>query len=234
MRETWDIEKFNRVNLPTIVGRVFLPSFTGVRVLDMPVKLSGSSAIKVPESIKRFKDIIFDAIAYEEQHFGSIHDYNVYVTIDQKVVKEGNTGRRAGAHSDAFIEKDGKQLDVKNDTAHLIDEVSHTYIAYDVCPTEFFNAPFPISAGSCDSSMKTFDEIADTAEVVTYPCNTLLMMNPYVVHRSSVCKETTQRTFIKVSISKKRYAREGNTKNFMFNYDWQLKPRSKTVRNNPW
>jgi len=234
MREEWNIENFNRVNLPNIVGKVHMPPFMGVRVLDMPVKMSGSNVFKFPSNIKRFENIVMDAVDFEIERFGDITNHYVYVTIDQKEVKAGKTGRRAGAHSDAFISKDGKQLDVTKDTAHLVDEVSHTYVAYDVLPTEFFNAKFPITSDNCESSMKTFDEIADNSEVITYPCNTLLQMNPYVIHRSTVCKEDTQRTFIKVSISKKKYAREGNSKNYLFNYNWTLKTRSKNIRNHPW
>lgn len=234
MREAWDIEKFNNVNLPTVVGEIEIPNFNGTRVLDMPIKMAGDYDYRFPNIVKPFASIIIEAIMFEKNNYGDLKDHYVYVTIDQKVVKKGLTGRRPGAHSDAFIVQNGKQVDVTAETAHLVDEVSHTYIAYDVLPTEFFENEFPIKSVDCDDVMKTFDEIANESKVVTYPCNTLLMMNPYVVHRSAVSHKDTERTFIKVSISKKKYAREGNTKNPFFNYDWSLKKRSKETRNHPW
>lgn len=232
MRLPWDINYFNKINLPTVVEAVDLP-FGKIRVLDLPVKMAGDSCFRIPNDIKGFEHVINASVDYEVKNFGNIEDYYVYITIDQKTVNGGNTGRRPGAHSDAYIEQNGIQVDVKKDTASLINEISHTYIAYDTSPTEFFNAKFPIS-GKCDEVMSDFDAIAETAEVITYPCFTLLMMTPYAVHRSAVVDETTFRTFVKVSISKRKYTREGNTKNELFDYCWKSKERKKNTRNHPW
>jgi hypothetical protein len=88
----------------------------------------------------------------------------------------------------------------------------------------------------CESSLKTFDEIANSSEVVTYPSYHILKLDPYVVHRSAVCKESGYRTFMKVSVSRKRYARDGNTYNNLFFYDdqWAFKKRYTEDRNHPW
>lgn len=48
-----------------------------------------------------------------------------------------------------------------------------------------------------------------------------------------MCHKRTIRTFMKVSISNKKYAREGNTINPLFDYNWTMKPRD-DKRNHPW
>src|SRR5690606_1180948 len=142
-----------------------------------------------------------------------------YITIDQKLVAAGKTGRRAGAHSDAYIENNstGEQIDITRENTKYIaketGQVSHTYIIYDMFPTEFYNAKFPLIDSTCDSSLSTFNDIAKTAPIITYPNYTLLKLDPYVVHAASTASHTARRTFVKISISRKQYARGGNTIN---------------------
>lgn len=241
-REVWDIEKFNRINLPKVVGKIKNPNGfsknNGIRVLDMPVKMRGTG-LRFPEYIKKpYQEVVKQAIGREVLDHGSIDDFYVYITIDQKMVKKGKTGRRAGAHSDGYIERENKQIDITESAYDIVSkeegEVSHTYIVHSNTPTEFFNAKFPILDSSCEGSMKTFDAIAEESEVVTYNNFTLLKMSPYVVHRCAIVEESGPRTFMKVSISKKKYAREGNTKNELFDYNWNYKKRSLKNRNHPW
>ena len=197
--------------------------------------------IRVPNYLPSvFQKIIQCVIDHEECWYGDSTDHYVYVTIDQKYVEAGKTGRRAGAHSDAYIERDNRQIDITEDSGDVIEneigEVSHTYVVYDRIPTEFFKARFPLGKVDCESSLKTFDEIANNAEVVTFPKYHILKMDPYVVHRSAVCEQSGYRTFMKVSVSRKRYAREGNTYNDLFHYDehWNFKNREQENRNHPW
>ena len=241
-RENWDIEKFNRINLPEVVGLIQDPKGfsknNGIRVLDMPVKMVGTN-LRFPKNIKKtYQDIVRQAIEKEVMDHGSIDDFYVYITIDQKMVKKGKTGRRAGAHSDGYIERENKQIDITENAYDIVStekgEVSHTYIVHSNTPTEFFNAKFPILDSSCEGSMKTFDSIAQESEIISYNNFTLLKMTPFVVHRCGIVKEDGPRTFMKISISRKKYAREGNTKNELFHYNWNYKERSLTNRNHPW
>lgn len=237
-RERWNIQNFDRINLPVVVGSINLPDTGSTRVLDMPVKMAGCNSLRLTDEVEPFRRAIEAAIDHETSKFGDIEDHYVYVTIDQKVVECGKTGRRAGAHSDAYIERAGVQIDITEESADVIaqetDEVSHTYIAYSNTPTEFFAAPFPLKDASCEGSLKTFDEIAEQSPAITYPCGVLLMMTPFVVHRCGIVQETGPRTFIKVSISRKKYARVENTHNPLFVYDWGGSRRDPTTRNHPW
>lgn len=237
-RRLWNVNEFDKVNLPEILGKVdanTFSEFNGVRILDMPIYMPGQGW-KIPDDVSQFLEPI--AIAVEsERRFGFEKDHFVYVTIDQKIVQEGKTGRRAGAHSDAYIEVSGQQIDIKAEESEAIaqeqGEVSHTYVLYDKFATEFFDVPFPLTDATCKGSMKTFDEIANAAAPITYDPFTVLRMDAFVVHRCSVCSETTERTFMKISFSKKKYSREGNTINPEFTYDWDMTTRS-PERNHPW
>lgn len=247
MRKQWNLKEFDKINLPTIVswkdGRHIgmVEEFSkprGLRFLDMAIYMP-EQFLKVPKELEPYMDVIATAMASEYKHDPLfLDDHYVYVTLDQKVVEKGNTGRRAGAHSDAFIATGAGQVDITLENKDLIlqetGEVSHTYIMSDCAPTEFFRAKFPITSDDCETSLKTFDEIAETAEVVTYPPYTLLQLDPYVVHRCAIMTETRHRTFLKVSISRKRYNREGNTINPEFDYsDWTWVPRNWQERNHP-
>ena len=245
-RKVWDINEFDKVNLPRYIGSLSdslqkeFSDHKGIRVLDLPVHMPDQGT-RIPEYLPSvFHKIIQGVIDHEERWYSDSNEHYVYVTIDQKYVEAGKTGRRAGAHSDAYIERDNRQIDITESSADIIEkemgEVSHTYVIYDRCPTEFFNARFPLKEVDCTSSLKTFDEIANESEVVTFPSYHILKMDPYIVHRSAICKESGYRTFMKVSVSRKRYAREGNTRNDLFFYDegWDFKDRDSYTRNHPW
>lgn len=242
-RNTWDVEQFNKINLPDVVFEVdnkrdFSNHGNGrVRVLDLPI-LMPMKGIRIPDNIpKVFADIARRVIDIEQEMYGDMDNMYVYITIDQKIVQEGKTGRRSGAHSDAYIERDNRQIDVTEESYDVVAKengyATNTYVVSDCLPTEFFKACFPLEDVSCNASLQTFDEIAENSEKITYPNFNVLRLTPYVVHRAAMCHETTERTFMKISISDKKYAREGNTKNDLFDYNWEYKPRS-DVRNHPW
>lgn len=238
-RKIWNIHEFNKVNLPELIKADFdkaaFSKNNKIRVLDLPLYMP-NQGWKIPDYLNQFKEVIEIIVSNEEKY--GLEDYYVYITVDQKVVQKGVTGRRAGAHSDAYIEVDKKQIDIIAENLEAIEkefgDVSHTYIVADLLPTEFFNNRFPLKNYDCEYSMKTFNEIADNAEVITYPNYSVLRLDPYVVHRSAVSDVTQERTFVKVSFSKKKYSREGNTINTEFDYNWTIKSRDKDVRNHPW
>jgi hypothetical protein len=238
-RKIWNIEEFNKVNLPELingsVNKTLFSTNNNIRVLDLPLCMP-NQGWKIPLYLNQFKDIINIIFNHEKQY--GLTDYYVYITVDQKIVQKGNTGRRAGAHSDAYIERDNKQIDVISENIDVIeketDEVSHTYIITDILPTEFFNARFPLKRTDCESSMKTFNDIAEQSDIITYPKYAILKLDPYVIHRAAISDVTQQRTFVKVSFSKKKYSRSGNTVNPEFDYDWAIKERNKNIRNHPW
>jgi len=240
-RKLWDISEFNKINLPEVVGKISekreFSAKNNIRVLDMPIFMPGQGW-KIPRGLHQFSEIVKMVIDHESNYGQFEDDHYVYITVDQKMVKHGQTGRRAGAHSDAYVEENNQQIDITTKNSAMVGKqkgpVSHTYIVADCIPTQFFKEKFPLDKTDCESSLKTFDEIAATAPVVTYPEYTVLKLDPYVVHRCGTHFEDVYRTFVKVSVSRKKYAREGNTRNIMFRYDWELTARSPDKRNHPW
>lgn len=219
-RKKWNLSEFHKdePHLPDVIDKVPDDTFTfkGIRVLDMPIYMP-KQGWKIPEELKQFQGLI-DLTKKNEELFGYQDTHYVYITVDQKVVSKGKTGRRKGLHTDAF----GGQIG---------EEVTHTYIVSDVMPTVFYNDTFPLSSLDCQTSLEEFKLYAKRP--VYYPCKQLLMLDPYVVHESPYATQDTQRTFVKVSYSRKKYNREGNTINKLFDYDWEFVPRDANKRNDP-
>lgn len=248
-REMWNIEEFGRrPHVGKCVGGLLEPklfsNWKGIRVLDLPIHMP-QQGWKIPvEIMQNFGEMLKMVHDHESTYGFYEEDYYVYITVDQKMVSANKTHRRAGAHSDAFIsDKDGKQVDITGKkTKELQREtgpVSHTYICYDKLPTEFFDAVFPLEDGDCETSLKVFDRIVeglDESQIITYEPYNVIQMTPYDVHRCAVAQEDMNRTFVKISVSRKRYVREGNTVNpgFIYDRNWSAKPRSKETRNHPW
>jgi hypothetical protein len=237
-RKLWDLRCFDAINLPEVIGTVTPQPFSlpnGIRVLDLPLHLP-EQGWRIPGYLKQFHDVI--ALAQlSEQKYGDLKNLFCYITVDQKPIAAGKTQRRAGAHSDAYIEAHGVQVDVTEQNRDIllaeVGEVSHTYLCYDALPTEFFQARFPLHEPECQEAMQTFDQIASVSPIVTYPAYTVLRLDPYVVHRAAVAQNDTTRTFVKISFSRKRYNRAGNSINSLFTYNWDFVPRD-NYRNHPW
>ena len=239
-RKLWDLREFNKINLPEIIDtisekRIFSHQ-NSIRILDMPLHMPGQGW-HIHKEVMQFLEILDKAFLAECQYDGHIDNLYCYITVDQKQVLDGKTQRRPGAHADAYIEAYGVQVDVIPENIESLrqqhGEVSHTYICYDVLPTEFFLDKFPLYSPKCEDTLSAFDVIAANAPIYTYPAYTILRLDPYVVHRCAIAKFDTPRTFVKISFSTKKYNRAGNTINDLFDYNWEMVPRGST-RNHPW
>lgn len=221
-RKHWNLSEFHKKipHLPKLICKdpisesVF--EFKAIRVLDMPIYMP-DQGWRIPEQLKQFKDVI-DLTESNEGLYGYKDTHYVYITVDQKIVQAGSTGRRKGLHTDAYGGEIGE-------------EVTHTYILSDVMPTKFYTDNFPISSLDCQKSLEEFKLYANNP--VYYPCKQVLLLDPYVVHESPYTTEDTKRTFVKISYSRKKYNRGGNTMNELFDYDWAFVSRDANRRNDP-
>ena len=223
-RRSWDMRHFGQVNLPIILGQLTgtaqFSAQQDMRVLDMPIYMP-AQGWRIPPNLAQFKELIDLVMAYENMLRPTLADAYVYITIDQKHLTAGQTGRRAGCHSDGFV-------------PHGAGPVCHTYMVTDCMPEEFFACPFPlITADNAHNAMQTFDMIANRHQPLTHAPYTVLKLDPYVVHRAAVAPRDCYRTFVKISVSTKQYNRAGNTHNALFDYNWQMVNRSATQRNHP-
>jgi hypothetical protein len=73
--------------------------------------------------------------------------------------------------------------------------------------------------------MLDMTEQAFDAEIITYPDNTLLRLNEGVIHRVNPIAKAGIRRFVKITFSEHQFKNEGNSHNYLFDYDWSLSPR---------
>lgn len=192
----------------------------------MPIKLIGNSAqVMIPERLEAFEDMIH--VAYNDFR-GPItsfaidaRDYYIYLTAKHVYVTPEYWGNRPGWHTDGFG----------------TDDIN--YIWYDKNPTIFSNVPYQNISEDHELSMKEFENQRYSHRVrkititdKTYPCNTLLKLDRFVVHKVAPVTESGFRTFVKITFSKNKYNLKGNTHNYLLNYKWEMKERGSS-RNHP-
>lgn len=100
-----------------------------------------------------------------------------------------------------------------------------TYLFSDCQPTVFNTTKIFLSKDD-ELCLIEMQKQIDEKNNITYPNNTLLRLDQYVIHRVAKPIEGV-RTFLKVSISKDRYNLEGNSMNYLLDYNWDLRKRNK-------
>lgn len=227
----WDIRYYDRENLPIVIGEIedkktFSKKLDGkgLRFLDLPIHMPGQGW-RIPQELEQFKEVISKAVGHERilnPFFEK--DYYVYMTVDQGIVPPYKTQRRAGWHADSYR----KINTTKNKIVNV--PVDHIYVIYDCCPTPFLKGPFSLNyvdPEDVEAVNSAFSVQAKNQIEICYPEYTLLRMDPYCVHDAGMNKttESLHRTFVKISISKVKYAHLGNATNHLFTYDWPMIPR---------
>lgn len=172
----------------------------------LPIKMAGAlENFHIPpqlEWIKRF-------IPYLT--FDPHTDY-VYVTVKHLFVTPGNMGNRPGWHTDGFGS----------------DDVN--YIWTDRFPTQFALQRFNLSDDHV-KSLKELEEQVLPENIFPATANAFIRIDKYNVHRPPTMG-TGFRTFLKFSVSKNRYNLQGNSHNYLIDYDWEMVPRE-ALRNHP-
>lgn len=80
-------------------GVTSFPSFTGTRVMMMPFLLGIPESL--PDFLSAWREPVTSICSFRPQHAGQVG----YLTIDEKVLAEGETHRRAGLHVDGVYRK---------------------------------------------------------------------------------------------------------------------------------
>lgn len=174
--------------------------------LYLPVKMKSSDEIRLPERLKFLEELLEKVIADSEKTL-DLSEHYVYLTAKTLFVQSGAPGNRPGWHVDGY----GSDGDLN-------------YIWYNMNPTEFAVQDFyNIPDDDFESMVEMERQVKD---VVTYPNETLLRLDESVVHQVSPVVDTGVRTFVKVSVSKHKYNLEGNSHNYLFDYDWKMYNRS--------
>ena len=247
-RLCWDLQTMQNGShgFPEIVGDIRVQSYppegdslntiqklsdlpTIHSVLDFPIYMP-DQGWKIPVWIEHHFGSIIDQVRKHENQYEDFEDRYVYITVDQRWLTPNTHHRRPGFHSDGFALNLAEA--VKNQEV-----VDHTYIVSDVLPTEFIFGGFPLQSFHTDEeALEVFESESINRPIGTFPCSTLLMLTPYVIHRTPFYNgiEPIRRTFIKISVSKRQFRRQGNTHNDLFHYDWVMLPRHQQKRNHPY
>jgi hypothetical protein len=194
-------------NEPRVIGRFTIAPPEMMFVQYMPIAMPGSD-FRIPENLTCFKPIIA-AISWADV----CHDDYIYMSAKHLYVDRDRCFNRPGWHLDGFGTDD------------------LNYIWTNRAPTEFCIQSFDIS-DDCDESIAQMNAQARPENIRTYGDNMLVRLDNTVVHQPPATIEPGFRTFLKISISRDRYNLAGNARNYLFDYDWPMVPRSEK-RNHP-
>lgn len=189
---------------PTILGEYDIVCPEMMFVQDMPVIMPGSD-LRLPKNLS-FIEPLFEKIQYSAKA-----DY-VYVSCKSMFTTVQSRGR-PGWHLDGFG----------------TDDIN--YIWSDDFPTEFYNEIIEVTDDPIISRVDMLESV-DERNITTYPNKNLLVMDNKCIHRVSVDKREGFRTFIKITVSKNQFRLKGNAHNYLFDYDWEMIPRT-LDRNQP-
>lgn len=155
----------------------------------------------------------------KEYGYKEFENHYIYLTAKRMYVNEGQNLNRPGWHSDGFGTND------------------INYIWCDSVPTEFILCDYTAVPKDDHKALESFQEVGEAHErarlVKKIEVNTIYRLDETVIH--STAKHIGLpiiRTFIKISFSKEKYNLKGNSHNYLFDYEWEMKDRELT-RNHP-
>lgn len=193
---------------PIDIGLVDLDPCEWMAWLYCPIKLAMSFEESVPANLEQYRPLI-DKV-YDDVGADRWHENYVYITAKTLFVNADNPGNRPGWHSDGFMTDD------------------LNYIWADANPTVFWERDEKISF-TADHNV-SLHEMAhcevDTENHKTYPLKNLLRLDQTVMHKVADNAVAGMRTFVKISVSRHKYALKGNSINHVIAPDWQYGERS--------
>ncbi|MBK9041014.1 MAG: hypothetical protein IPL83_18005 [Bdellovibrionales bacterium] len=219
----WQKQRFAIHHIPLNIGeaktRASFQKNYGLRVLDMPIKMSGGAEYRLPKELRPFVDTIQQIV----EHFhriappGFAQKAFAYITLDQGMVDPGATQRKGGAHVDGF---QGARIHPKN-------ELNYSYVVSNHTPTAFYDQPFHLEhleERVHDHFLEMDLQKTDAARFLTEEYK-IYLMNAYTVHEATQAQSPGFRTFLRISFDVKEFDRLGNTHNPLFDYNWKMAPR---------
>lgn len=179
--------------------------------LYCPIKVPGRWSETMPANLEQFSPIVeavFNDLSASPSRWC---DSYIYLTAKRIFASPGAQGNRLGWHADGFGTDD------------------LNYVWYDANPTIFWVPPEPVRLSEDHTeSMKEMSYMADSYRkyLRRYPLKHLLRLDSSVIHAVEPDVKPGMRTFVKVSVSKERYALEGNSVNHQLNLGWTYAPRA--------
>lgn len=195
---------------PILLGvHDFAPDYpVGVRILRTPIKTAGSRDIHIPMEADFAKDFIKFCVMYELSfNSAAFEDLYAILTVHSKniVVSERNTMRTPGFHTDGL---QGSKFPTKG-------TMQHSYLWTDKYSTDFCPQRFCIQHLDDSKHMihSSFDQQARECNVITPIDKTVVLFDPYMVHRSPVIPMDCSRILLRMSFMHIQLDDERDTKN---------------------
>lgn len=195
--------------LPTVIGAFPCDGKEQFWYQYLPIKLPGSHGITVEKRLELpFGNLIGAACCdyIGLRGLDNFVDSYVYITAKRQLQTPISPITRPGWHSDGFLTND------------------INYSWYDCVPTIFNTSEFDLTPDDRRSITEMGKQAVDENNVV-YDNYTLLRLDQFVIHKADDKPYYGVRTFVKVSFSRDKYDLEGNTTNYLLNYNWKMRPR---------
>jgi len=209
-------------NAPKLVAELKCESEEMFFYQYLPIRMvDKGSAILLPNQLEFLRDLVNEAAKDFINEFGSEEYYKsyMYLTAKRLYVRTGKNLNREGWHSDGFGTND------------------INYIWCDSVPTLYFDEKIENIPTECSAVLNLFDDLGFEAflkkETKTIKTNALYRLDETVIHSVAYyIGEPIIRTFVKVSFSRDKYNLKGNSHNYLFDYEWEMKDRE-LERNHP-
>jgi len=198
-------------------GPTYIGSYPSIRLPEMmaylylPVCMGNDTDVRLPPNLSCVRPLVARAMQDGYQP----GDY-VYVSAKRLYVTPDNPGNRPGWHCDGF----GSERDLN-------------YVWADVFPTRYAVQEFENISTDHEDSTRQFEEQINLRAIQSGIPYELARIDTEVVHTTPLIPAPgRERQFVKISISPEKYNLEGNSHNYLFEYDWRLFRRSE-IRNDP-
>lgn len=197
-------------NAPQIIGQVELKPVEQMLYLYLPVMMPNDESIYLPSNLTFLDKVLQIALEDAYKQLPDFILHHAYLTVKTMWVGgSAGIGNRPGWHADGF----GSHGDLN-------------YVWYNLNPTQFAVQHFAGVSTDDSQCLIDLEEQVHPEYIVVYPHGTVLRLDESVVHRVNPIAQEGLRTFIKISISKNRYNLQGNSHNYMIDYDWEMHDRS--------
>lgn len=195
---------------PVSLGEFITPCHEAMNYLYMPIKLAGEVCLTYGPRLHRYSYLLDKVVEDAVATLGRLEviDHYIYITAKTLFASPNNPGNREGWHVDGY----GSDGDLN-------------YIWSDANPTEFVIQDFKDVPEDDRLSMEAMTEQARPECIMTMPDCSILRLDEGVVHRVGPVKRVGFREFVKVSISKHKFCKAGNTINHKLDYSWVMYPR---------
>lgn len=185
-------------------------------VQDMPVKLAGEPAVRVPHALSFASTFVAMVHAYLFEKYGDgwVNLRYLYLCAKHTIVDRGHTQTRPGWHTDGYGSDD------------------LSFLWCDAVPTMFLKQAMRLPEDD-ELAMERMNALADTDNLERGLINRVYGMDDTVIHAPSQAHYVQPRRFLKLSVSRYPYNLAGNARNPLLPTPWEPTRERGTGRNCP-